>query len=75
GNKNAIGIKGGAAPVGNQYAVSLGFFSLFLPEESLEIMEEIQERSPADMIWDQIQIQYSAIIRAQKIMFVSDKEE
>ncbi len=38
-------------------------------------MEEIQERSPADMIWDQIQIQYAAIIRAQKIMFVSDKEE
>ncbi|MEC1762733.1 hypothetical protein P9E10_10365, partial [Bacillus subtilis] len=28
-----------------------------------------------DMIWDQIQIQYAAILRAQKIMFVSDKEE
>ncbi|WP_063335572.1 phage terminase small subunit [Bacillus subtilis] len=75
GNKNAIGNKGGAAPAGNQNAVTHGFFSKFLPEETLEIMEEIQERSPADMIWDQIQIQYAAIIRAQKIMFVQDKDD
>ncbi|MGG3030468.1 phage terminase small subunit [Bacillus stercoris] len=75
GNKNALGNKGGAAPAGNQNAVTHGFFSKFLPEETLEIMEEIQERSPADMIWDQIQIQYAAILRAQRIMFVSDKEE
>ncbi|MCY8164717.1 phage terminase small subunit [Bacillus inaquosorum] len=75
GNKNAIGNKGGAAPTGNQNAVTHGFFSKFLPEETLEIMEEIQERSPADMIWDQIQIQYAAIIRAQRIMFVQDKDD
>ncbi|MGG0775958.1 phage terminase small subunit [Bacillus rugosus] len=74
GNKNAVGNNGGA-PQRNQNAVTHGFFSRFLPEETLEIMEEIQERSPADMIWDQIQIQYAAILRAQKIMFVSDKEE
>ncbi|WP_438421634.1 phage terminase small subunit [Bacillus siamensis] len=75
GNKNALGNSGGAAPARNQNAVSHGFFSKYLPEETLSIMEEIQERSPADMIWDQIQIQYAAIIRAQRIMFVSDKEE
>ncbi|KMN94580.1 hypothetical protein VL08_13130 [Bacillus subtilis] len=75
GNKNAIGNKGGAAPAGNQNAVTHGFFSKFLPEETLEIMEEIQERSPADMIWDQIQIQYAAIIRAQRIMHVQDKDD
>ncbi|AEB62163.1 phage terminase small subunit [Bacillus sp. FSL K6-2819] len=75
GNKNALGNSGGAAPARNQNAVSHGFFSKYLPEETLSIMEEIQERSPADMIWDQIQIQYAAILRAQKIMFVSDKEE
>lgn len=38
-------------------------------------MESLNERSPADLIWDQIQIQYAAIIRAQKIMFVENKEE
>ncbi|MCY9197350.1 phage terminase small subunit [Bacillus atrophaeus] len=74
GNKNALGNNGGA-PQRNQNAVTHGFFSKFLPEETLEIMEEIQERSPADMIWDQIQIQYAAIIRAQRIMFVQDKDE
>ncbi|WP_432339307.1 phage terminase small subunit [Bacillus tequilensis] len=75
GNKNAIGNKGGAAPAGNQNAVTHGFFSKFLPEETLEIMEEIQERSPADMVWDQIQIQYAAILRAQRIMHVQDKDD
>ncbi|MCY8950019.1 phage terminase small subunit [Bacillus atrophaeus] len=74
GNKNALGNNGGA-PHRNQNAVTHGFFSKFLPEETLEIMEEIQERSPADMIWDQIQIQYAAILRAQRIMFVQDKDE
>lgn len=74
GNKNAVGNNGGA-PQKNQNAVTHGFFSKFLPEETLEIMEEIQERSPADMIWDQIQIKYAAIIRAQPIMFVKDKND
>ncbi|MFP6330145.1 phage terminase small subunit [Bacillus subtilis] len=74
GNKNAIGNNGGA-PQRNQNAVTHGFFSKFLPEETLEIMEEIQERSPADMIWDQIQIQYAAIIRAQRIMHVQDQDD
>ncbi len=75
GNKNALGNKGGTAPEGNQNAVTHGFFSKLIPEETLSIMEEIQERLPVDMIWDQIQIQYAAIFRAQKIMFVSDKQE
>ncbi|MCY8729452.1 phage terminase small subunit [Bacillus inaquosorum] len=73
-NKNALGNNGGP-PQRNRNAVTHGFFSKFLPEETLEIMEEIQERSPADMIWDQIQIQYAAIIRAQRIMFVQDKDD
>lgn len=74
GNINALGNNGGA-PKGNQNAKIHGFYSKFLPEETLEIMEEIQVRSPADMIWDQIQIQYAAIIRAQRIMFVQDKDD
>lgn len=74
GNINAKGNKGGA-PHGNQNAVTHGFFSKFLPVETLEIMEVLQERSPVDLIWDQIQIQYAAIIRAQKIMFVKDRED
>ncbi|MBT2603755.1 hypothetical protein J7E55_12080 [Bacillus sp. ISL-53] len=74
GNKNAVGNEGGAPPR-NKNAVTHGFFSKYLPQESLDIMEEIQERSPVDMLWDQIMIQYTAIIRAQQIMFVDNKQE
>ncbi|MBH0171035.1 phage terminase small subunit [Fictibacillus sp. 18YEL24] len=74
GNKNALGNNGGA-PRGNKNAETHGFFSKFLPAETLEIMELVNLRSPADLIWDQIQIQYAAIIRAQQIMFVTDKSE
>jgi uncharacterized protein YjcR len=59
----------------NKAAETHGLFSKFLPAETLEIMESMQERSMVDLIWDQIQIQYAAIIRAQQIMFVTDKHE
>lgn len=72
GNNNA---KGHGAPKQNQNATTHGFFAKFLPEETLEIMEAMNERSPADLIWDQIQIQYAAIIRAQRIMHVETKDE
>jgi uncharacterized protein YjcR len=75
GNINAKGNSGGSAPRGNQNATTHGFFSKFLPVETLEIIDSMQERSAADLIYDQIQIQYAAVIRAQKIMFVEDKEE
>ncbi|MFJ8266803.1 phage terminase small subunit [Peribacillus asahii] len=72
GSRNA---KGHGAPKQNQNAVTHGFFSKFLPPETLEIIESMNERSPADLIWDQIQIQYAAIIRAQSIMFVQDQHD
>lgn len=72
GNNNA---KGHGAPKQNQNATTHGFFAKFLPEETIEIMEAMNERSPADLIWDQIQIQYAAIIRAQRIMHVESKDE
>ncbi|MGE7951923.1 phage terminase small subunit [Lysinibacillus xylanilyticus] len=80
GNKNAIGNRGNPNPTSkfpkrNSIAEKHGFFSKFLPEETLEIMEAMNECSPADLIWDQIQIQYAAIIRAQRIMHVESKDE
>ena len=75
GNINAKGNKGGAAPKGNQNAVKHGFFSKYIPEETLEIMGMLEEKSPADLLYDQIMIQYAAIIRAQKIMYVESKDE
>jgi len=72
GNKNALGH---GPPKRNQNALKHGFFSKYIPEETLEIMGMLEEKSPADLIYDQIMIQYAAIIRAQKIMYVEDKDE
>lgn len=59
----------------NRAAVKHGFFAKYLPEETQEIMDAMNDFSAADLIWDQIKIQYAAIIRAQKIMFVEDKDD
>ncbi|MCT6815321.1 MAG: phage terminase small subunit [Lysinibacillus fusiformis] len=80
GNDNAKGNRGNPNPTPkfpkrNSIAEKHGFFSKFLPVETLEIMEAMNELSPADLIWDQIQIQYAAIIRAQQIMHVESKDE
>lgn len=74
GNKNSIGNKGGA-PEKNKNSEKHGFFSKWLPEETMQIMQSIERISPLDLLWDNIQLQYAAIIRAQNIMHVKDKDE
>ncbi|WP_195945882.1 phage terminase small subunit [Paraclostridium bifermentans] len=69
GNKNATG------PPGNKNAEKFGFFSKHLPKETLDLMKEISDKNQLDILWDQITIQYAAIIRAQRIMYVENKEE
>ncbi|EQB4335435.1 phage terminase small subunit [Clostridium botulinum] len=71
-NKNAVGH---GAPAKNKNAEKHGFFSKYLPDETLGIMEEIETKKPLDILWDQIMLQYAAIIRAQRIMHVESKEE
>lgn len=72
-NKNAIGNSGGA-PDQNKNAEKHGFFSKYLPEETFSIIQEMPT-DPLDVLWDQIQIAYAAIIRAQKIMYVQDQDD
>ncbi|MEW8974098.1 MAG: phage terminase small subunit [Tissierellaceae bacterium] len=72
GNKNAVGH---GPPKENKNAEKHGFFSKYLPEETLDIIQEINEKDPLDILWENIQIQYAAIIRAQRIMHVESKEE
>lgn len=74
GNKNAVG-HGGTGPPGNKNAEKFGFFSKCLPEETREIFSAIEEAEPLDLLWHQIQIAYAAIIRAQRIMYVQDKDD
>lgn len=71
GNKNAAGH---GAPKRNKNAEKYGFFSKYLPEETVSIIQEMP-KDPLDILWDQIQIAYAAIIRAQQIMYVRDAED
>lgn len=72
GNKNA---SGNGAPKKNSNAEKHGLFRKYLPKETFSIIDEIKDKSPLDLIWDAIQIQYAAIIRAQQIMYVKDKDD
>ena len=75
GNQFAKGNKGGSPAKRNKNAEKHGLFSKYLPSEALEIMQEIESKSPIDLLWDQIMIQYTAIIRAQRIMYVQDQAD
>ena len=72
GNKNAVGGKG---PKQNKNAEKHGFFSKYLPEETFSIIEDIKKKDPLDILWENIQIAYAAIVRAQQIMYVKDHED
>ena len=72
-NQNAVGNNGGA-PEQNKNAEKFGFFSNYLPEETVSIIQEMPT-DPLDVLWDQIQIAYAAIIRAQQIMYVRDRDD
>lgn len=68
GNHNATG------PPRNKNAEKFGFFSKYLPEETVSIIQEMPT-DPLDILWDQIQISYAAIIRAQQIMYVKNRND
>ena len=72
GNKNAVGH---GAPRGNQNATKHGLFSRYLPEDTREIFFSLDSEDPLDLLWDQIKLAYTAIMRAQQIMHVRDRED
>lgn len=69
GNKNASG------PPGNKHAEKFGFLSKYLPDETKEIFDAVAKADPTEILWQQIQIQYAAIIRAQQIAHVIDRDD
>jgi uncharacterized protein YjcR len=75
-NANAVGNRGGpGGPEHNQKAVTHGLFAKYLPSETAELVQAIENKSPIDILWENICIKYAAIIRAQKIMYVTDSED
>ena len=66
---------GGTGPPGNKNAEKYGFFSKYLPDETKEIFDAIENADPLDLLWHQIQIAYAAIVRAQRIAYVKDHQD
>lgn len=58
----------------NQNARKHGFFAKWLPEEVNQIIGEMPE-DPLDILCANIQMQMAAIVRAQNIMYVHDKND
>jgi uncharacterized protein YjcR len=46
-----------------------------LPEETVKIIGEMASTNPLDLLWNNILLQQAAILRAQNIMHVTDKNE
>ena len=53
-NKNAVGNMGGA-PDKNANAVKHGLFQKYLPKDTLDIIDSMDDKTPLDLIWDSIQ--------------------
>ena len=59
----------------NKNAEKHGLFSKYLPQETMDLVNNIEGLNTIDILWDNIKIQYAAIIRAQRIMYVKNKED
>lgn len=71
------GAPGTGAPFGSKNSMRHGFYSKIMPDdpELKAIIEAIDAKSPLDILWDQIVIQYAQIARAQKLMYVQDQDD
>lgn len=72
GNKNAVGH---GAPEGSQNALKHGLFAKYLPQEVYEIAQELSEKQPIDILWENITLTYANLLHAQRILFVQDVED
>lgn len=77
-NRNAIGNKGGGAPPGNSNAVKHGLNRKWLPDDDnyQQIYEDVRNSmGTLDILYEEIMVMFTNFIRAQKIMFVKDKDD
>lgn len=76
GNKNSVGNSGGpGGPVGNHKALKTGYYAKYLPEAVLEIVKEIEDSDPLEMLWNNIILLQAKLLHGQKIVHVNDKED
>ena len=72
GSKNALGH---GAPKGNTNALKHGLFAKYLPQEVFEIAQELSDKQPIDILWENITLTYANLLHAQRILFVQDIED
>lgn len=72
GSKNALGH---GAPKGNTNALKHGLFAKYLPQEVYEIAQELSEKQPIDILWENITLTYANLLHAQRVLFVQDIED
>ena len=72
GSKNALGH---GAPKGNINALKHGLFAKYLPQEVYEIAQELSEKQPIDILWENITLTYANLLHAQRILYVQDVED
>ncbi|HGA2365040.1 TPA: phage terminase small subunit [Streptococcus agalactiae] len=72
GSKNALGH---GAPKGNTNALKHGLFAKYLPQEVYEIAQELSDKQPIDILWENITLTYANLLHAQRILFVENKED
>lgn len=72
GSKNALGY---GAPKGNTNALKHGLFAKYLPQEVYEIAQELSEKQPIDILWENITLTYANLLHAQRILYVQDVDD
>jgi len=72
GSKNALGH---GAPKGNTNALKHGLFAKYLPQEIYEIAQELSEKQPIDILWENITLTYANLLHAQRILYVQDVDD
>lgn len=78
-NKKRVQKKGavnlGGAPLKNSNATGHGLYAKYLPAETLEIFQALEEKTPMDTLWDNIRLLYSKILFAQQRLHVAASDE
>lgn len=48
----------------------MAFISKYLPRHACDIMADMGDLKPIDMLWQNIRTKFTAILRNQKVMFI-----
>lgn len=72
GSKNALGH---GAPKGNNNALKHGLFAKYLPQEVYEIAQELSDKQPIEILWENITLTYANLLHAQRVLHVQDVDD